>query len=1202
MKNRYTIFGCLTALMGVMIGMFGCTDELDGVRNTTTRPSDVICFTASLSGSRDASVSRGTSGHLAIEQEEWLVGTEAEQGVSRGAPVTLLSGSAGVIGYVYDTWTDDVTPWTDLYNKKFNFDGDELTAESGDIRWATISKPQSGNGNVLFHVYAPYNISEGTLSPSTTGGSPTMQYTVSENVTEQNDLIVASWQGAKGTDYGTDIEARSIPLSFEHALTGVKFKVGFACTVTKLEVVGIGSQGTYTFGGGWENVSSEKNYSFSYGDGQAFASNAALTEGANTLMMIPQTLGEKAKVILTYKEDTEEKTITATLKDKVWEAGKMITYTIHKDKAPATIYFDLAAGNVELGKKAAVADVEIDPTLEADDIIYKGSVYVAGESKTVIGKHLPTNRYYVYQSSTSTDAFKAANTGYENEANFNDQTNCRIPDYAPVPHPTDANKLWRDYIVNNQDVDAIIESWYIGDCANTAGKVGRTGTKNRITAYGVANTSYDLVIDDIYSTYQVANKARVTGGITFSPGTIKNCVLTITTIGDNRLGNIHYYNKPNDFMKSSGITAEIERIGVEEYVKTKNTSNGSQIIFEGTGSLAVADVIEKRGHASGWNTDGFFGNYYCAAIGGNDNNDEEECMGIVINSGVLFAGSTASENCSAIGGGGNGFGEVTINGGTVTAVASTTGTAIGGGIGYSSHGGEGRVYINGGNVYAYNLDNHRTIPSSAIGGAGSSGSTGTLGVVEITGGYVYAYSALGTAIGGGSSRTKVGGDAKVTITGGQVIAKSGAGAGIGGGSAYTQGGTTDSKFNGGTAIIDISGNPIIRTGSIGGGSTGDTNGKIGSAQITIGEGDSDIQAQFVMAAGAKAIPTFTMNGGTIRNSYVDDEEYIHIQKKGGAVYLEDGTFTMKGGTIKNCSAEQGGAVYIESKSGSSTFEMEGGEIHSCFATGNDETDVLGHGGAVCLMGGEVNMTGGKIWNNYSENGDGGAIYISNGNFSMKEGAPTITGNAAHKGNGGGVFVSSEEGNPVRVDLLQGIITGNTANNYGGGVCVDMGDTQNEATVTVGAEGQGVTEQDANPKITSNMAMMAGGGLYVRGEKAGITIHSGMIDGNDVSAYVKNENVANHLGEVNLIDGLVTHVVVTFDGNGGTLDGAATDTQKIVKDTNSKLKANSFVLGGHDFNGWNTRKDGKGTSYSDRGFIVASEPVTLYAQWKSQTSN
>ena len=115
--------------------------------------------------------------------------------------------------------------------------------------------------------------------------------------------------------------------------------------------------------------------------------------------------------------------------------------------------------------------------------------------------------------------------------------------------------------------------------------------------------------------------------------------------------------------------------------------------------------------------------------------------------------------------------------------------------------------------------------------------------------------------------------------------------------------------------------------------------------------------------------------------------------------MEDGEFRMTGGVIKNCSAEQGGAVYIsQSANGQATFDMEGGQIHSCFATG--------HGGAVCLNGGKVEMSGGKIWNNYSVNGNGGAVYINNGNFFMKDGLPEISGNSAQKGNGGGVFVSS----------------------------------------------------------------------------------------------------------------------------------------------------------------------------------------------------
>ena len=1161
MKNRYYILGCLATLMGVMTSLYSCTDELEGMRNTSTRPSDVVCFTASLSDSRGASVSRGASGQLEIEQEEWLVGMEKKQDGSRGAPVSLLSGSAGVLGY-----GDDNSVWSD--NQEYVFDGDELTAKSTDVRWTTIAD----NEKVSCHVYAPYN---STISSST------ISYQVASIVSEQQDLIVASWQGTKGEDYGTGIQSRSIPLTFEHALTAVKFKVGFACTVTKLEVKGIYHSGTYTFGEGWEvSTASTNDYTFTYGTnnaGESLAVNASLTDGENTLMMIPQTLGENAKVILTYKEDSEDKTITATLTGKVWETGKMITYTIHKDEAPTTIYFDLAAGDITINNTTYTG------------YRYKSNGSGGFDVESVSAGHNDDYIYYVYQSTEAftegsyTIADNRGSVGYINGT-------FTRPPYPGVEGPN--GEPWADYITNNKCVEDVIEMWDDGkfvkgsDAENEQhtdiAKVrdaGRTHTNHKISISG--SGKYNLTIDNIYSAFQQPSTGRTTGGIAYTPN--GTGTLTINSIGDNRVGCVH-----------------------------KDNSSTSKVFFEGTGSLTIADTdfLTNKAPANGTGDvgdfeAGYYSNHWNAAIGNNDS--QNNCYGIVINSGVIFAGTTKAENCSAIGGGGNGIGDVTISGGIVTAVATTTGSAIGGGIGFHSQGGQGIVTITGGNVYAYNFANRWNIPSSAIGGGGTMESTVNAGTtISISGGNIYAESDLGTAIGGGSSYTKQGGEATINISGGKIVAKSNTNsAGIGGGCSITQG-SASSELNGGNATITISGNPIIRTGSIGGGTTGAGKGKIGSANITISGGD--IQAQFVMTeADPSNPPSFTMSDGTIRNSYVDDEEYIHIQKKGGAVYLEDGTFTMKGGTIKNCSAEQGGAVYIESKSGSSTFEMEGGEIHSCFATGkyNDGRTGLieqGHGGAVCLMGGEVNMTDGKIWNNYSENGDGGAIYISNGNFSMKEGSPTITGNAAHKGNGGGVFVSSEEGNSVEVELLQGIITGNTANNYGGGVCVDMGDTQNKATVTVGAEGQGVTEQDANPKITSNMAMMAGGGLYVRGEKAGITIHSGMIDGNDVSAYVKNENVANHLGEVNLIDGLVTHVVVTFDGNGGTLDGAATDTQKIVKDTNSKLKANSFVLGGHNFNGWNTRKDGKGTSYSDRGFIVASEPVTLYAQWKSQTSN
>ena len=1139
--------------MGVLVGMCGCTDELDGIRNAATRPSEVICFTASLKDS-PASVSRSSAGHLEMEQEEWLVDTEKVTQVSRGTPTALLSGSAGVIGYVYNgEWSTSVTPWTGLHNEEYVFDGDELTAKENDVRWNTLNM-----ANAKFYVYAPYNLSGGTLSESTQGGAPKLTYNVNGTPANQHDLIVASWEGQANYK-------QSIPLTFEHVLTAIKFKVGFDCTVTKLEVKGIYNSGTYTFGEGWKVSSTTGEYEIS-----------SLTED-NTLMMIPQELGPDAEVILHYTKDGQQDTINSSLTDKVWQAGKMITYTIHETTAPTTIYFDLAAGDITLNKTT-----------------YTGARYISDgnggyKADPVTGNHNDNNIYYVYQSTAAFNEDGYSIVDNRGTVGYISGTFIRPP-YSGVKGPN--GEPWADYITNNKSVKDVIEMWddgvYIkGSAASNEGSTGiakvrdagRTHTKCRISVSGAGK--YKLTIDNIYSAFQQASTSRTTGGIAYTEGGAGS--LTINSIGDNRVGCVH-----------------------------KDNAASSKLIFEGTGTLTVADTDFKTNVSTSANdvigdmNHGYYSNHWNAAIGNNDG--QNDCYGIVINSGVIFAGTTKAENCTAIGGGGNGVGNVTINGGIVTAVATTTGSAIGGGIGFTSYGGVGQVTITGGNVYAYNLANRWNIPSSAIGGGGTKESTVNKGTtINISGGNIYAESDLGTAIGGGSSYTKSGGEATINISGGKVVAKSNTNsAGIGGGCSITQG-SSSSKLNGGDAIVNISGNPIIRTGSIGGGTTGAGQGKIGSAQITISGGD--IQAQFVMMnTGTGTKPKFEMSGGTIRNSYVDDEEYIHIKEQGGAVYLENGTFTMSGGTIKNCSAVQGGAVYINSQGGNSTFTMTGGEIHSCFATGTykDAGKLLinpGHGGAVCLMGGEVKMEGGTIWNNYSENGDGGAVYISNGNFAMTHSSSTITGNAAQKGNGGGVFVSSENGKSVEVHLLQGIITNNTANNYGGGICVDMGKTENSATVIVGDDGQGVTKETANPKISGNMAMMAGGGLYARGKNANITINSGMIDENKVSAYVKNENVANEMGGVTLNNGLVTHVVVTFNGNKapnefeGVYNGQKTYTQKIVTNTNSKLAPNLFTCQGCKFVGWNTRADGLGDFYSNEAVEPLSKNITLYAMWE-----
>ncbi|MBR3322623.1 InlB B-repeat-containing protein, partial [Candidatus Saccharibacteria bacterium] len=76
--------------------------------------------------------------------------------------------------------------------------------------------------------------------------------------------------------------------------------------------------------------------------------------------------------------------------------------------------------------------------------------------------------------------------------------------------------------------------------------------------------------------------------------------------------------------------------------------------------------------------------------------------------------------------------------------------------------------------------------------------------------------------------------------------------------------------------------------------------------------------------------------------------------------------------------------------------------------------------------------------------------------------------------------------------------------------------------------------------------------------------------------------------------------IAFDANtgSGTMSNFA-----MTYDVEKNLPANAFVHTTYIFNGWNTKKDGTGTSYSNQAKVknlATSGTITLYAQWKRQT--
>lgn len=1133
MNRQHTILYTICSLLAAGFFLSGCTRELDFEGSGS---SQYIRFQTSIGASSSQIATRSSNGFLSMEEEDWPL-VEME---TKAAPQTALSGDAGLIGFTSASAIGDTpatAPWASMYDQTFDFDNEELKAHGAPIKWSAT------NSYLRVYAYAPKDFSA-ALSADDVAGVPTLTYTVPTAVASQTDLLAAVNEVTTSTYKAS---GGNMPLNFNHALTAIRFKVDFACTVEKLEIKQVYNNGVYKIGGltpsDWTGQSTKDNYTF-YTEtftagGTAVAAGGIVTDDANTLMLMPQTVPADATVVLTFDSG---KTITASIAGHVWEPGKRITYTISQT-ADNYIYFDLALGDITI-----------------NDSSYSGKIIVNGEVTTVSGIHNSSNEYYVYQSTSA----NRTETGWPTTLG---EGICSIPNYASV---TFGGKPWRDYITNrNEDpntnvkgaVQLVSEAWAtsvesVGRQFANSSEDGFFYTDYKIDVRGAIGTC-NMLLNNIYTRYQPKNdeagtlyNSNHTGSITYLPSGTHN-KLVLDFVGDNWLGSIRYFN---------------------------NSENGNQLILQGTGSLSVAN------HASCIN---YAMKNWASCIGGS-NDGQKNAYGIVINSGVYFVGATIQDNASAIGGGSNGHASIIINGGTVTAVTASNSTALGGGGGRNSFGGNGIIEITGGDVYAYNFKNPLNLPSAAIGGAGTSNAIAGAGTFSITGGNVYAQSSIGTAIGGGSSLYLKGGDATVNISGGNVIAKSisylnegdpgyiAAGCGIGGGTACSGGGSLGTQ-NGGNATITISGGSIL-TGSIGGGRTGDTGAKKGYANIAIDNGD--IQGQFVMEAGTSGTPSFTMTGGRIRNSNTSDANYAHIVNNGGAVYIEDGTFTMSAGTIENCSADRGGAVYVgQSGTGSPSFTMSGTAlIQHCSSTS--------HGGAVYLEGGSVTVERGTIDQNRSS-ASGGGIYVSDGDFAMSGG--DITGNYAAT-YGGGVAVSSVDSD-VTVNITGGNITDNSCGENGGGLSV-VPAGGHAATVNLGVINQGLT----NPDISANNATRKGGGVYASGSDAAIVINSGRIIDNTVSTLVANPDVANDGGLVTLNAGDVTHVVVTYHMNDGA-NPEVTDTQLIVTAVRSILSAPTWSApSGYTFGGWYTNSAGTGDLYINGQEVNLTTGLHLYAKW------
>jgi len=224
-----------------------------------------------------------------------------------------------------------------------------------------------------------------------------------------------------------------------------------------------------------------------------------------------------------------------------------------------------------------------------------------------------------------------------------------------------------------------------------------TKTTNSVTFNQTSEELYNVVLDNVNmgpDSYTTSNPAAV-GEIKIDARKTKNICIQLRN--ENIVKAIRYYTVSN-------MTS-----------KLKITS------FDGDGStegkLYIPEKKEKQEDIDALVNSKNKYNPWEAGIGGNDTYDI--VRGITIAGGDIQVLTSEGDNCTAIGGGGNGFGDVTITGGKIKAIVKGTGTAIGGGIGWGTDGGEGNVKITGGEVFGANYGT-----GVAIGGASANTAKG----------------------------------------------------------------------------------------------------------------------------------------------------------------------------------------------------------------------------------------------------------------------------------------------------------------------------------------------------------------------------------------------------------------------------------------------------------------------------------------------
>ena len=246
--------------------------------------------------------------------------------ITRATPIetSTMYECFGVSSYLYNTWDEKELMPLYFYDLTATKAGDTYNLDQ------TYYWP-SGASNMKFFAYTPKGDANYKFSEKNKVGSPLIDITIPSDVKDQKDLLVAQSGEVKSNAYST------LPLTFNHALTAVRFVCGDDMKkgmVKSIRMKNIESHARFfmssqTGSSSWYLYKNYKTFSQTLNQSVTGTPGEAITNDAQTFMMIPQTLpGNAVLEVVFVDEEKNEYTLTANISRHVWPMGKTVNYKI----------------------------------------------------------------------------------------------------------------------------------------------------------------------------------------------------------------------------------------------------------------------------------------------------------------------------------------------------------------------------------------------------------------------------------------------------------------------------------------------------------------------------------------------------------------------------------------------------------------------------------------------------------------------------------------------------------------------------------------------------------------------------------------------------------------------------------------------------------------------------------------------------------